>query len=71
MENIMLVSNIVLVIGFSMLIISIIMYIKRTGDKTALIRFWAFKSELSKLETNLNRGGLVTVIIGAILPSIF
>ena len=68
MTDIELISRIISVIGIVMLLLSIGLYIKRTGDKTALTRFWASKGELSRLELVINSVGLLCVIAGLLLP---
>jgi len=71
MEITGLLSNYVLAVGIVMLVLSIIFYIKRTGDYKALTKFWASKAELNKSELIFNRVGLAFVIVGVILPVIF
>jgi len=66
--NIELASTIISALGIAMLFSSIGMYIKRTGDKTALTRFWASKAELSKSELITNRLGLLFALVGILFP---
>jgi len=67
MEYIWIISNVFMILGILMLITSIGLYIKRTGDKSVLTRFWASKTEFLKPEIIINRLGLALVIIGLAL----
>lgn len=53
--------------GAVLLLLSILLYVKRTGDKSAWKKFWASAKELNKTELILNRLGLGFVILGVIL----
>lgn len=53
-----------------MLIVSLILYVKRTKDTRALIQFWAKKENLVNSELLINRVGLIVVLIGVFLPEI-
>ena len=68
MQNIELISIIISGIGITMLIISLLLYIKRTKDKSILIKFWAQKEDLVKPELIINRVGLSITLIGIFLP---
>ena len=70
MEGINLISNIISAVGLFMLIISLILYVKRTKDTRALIQFWAKKEKLINSELIINRVGLIIVLIGVFLPEI-
>ena len=61
-------ANVMRVLGLIVLVLSIAMYIKRTGDYSMLTRFWASKAKLSKAELMLNRVGLAVLIFGLIFP---
>ena len=68
MENIELISLIITCTGITFLITSLLLYIKRTKDKSILIKFWAQKKELKKSELMINRAGLSITVIGIFLP---
>lgn len=68
MEGINLISNIVSAVGLFLLVISLILYVKRTKDTRALIQFWAKKEKLINFELLINRAGLIVVLIGVFLP---
>ena len=70
MEGINLISNIISAVGLLMLIVSLILYVKRTKDTRALIEFWAKKEKLINSELIINRAGLIIVLIGVFLPEI-
>ena len=56
-----------LIVGVALLVISLFMYIKRTGDKSVFTKFWASKKDLSKSELIINRLGIALVTIGLVL----
>ena len=56
-----------LIVGVALLVISLFMYIKRTGDKSFITKFWASKKDLSKSELIINRLGIALVTIGLVL----
>ena len=66
--DLILISNSLVAFGLVLLIVSIAMYIKRTGDKSALTRFWISKTELTKSEVIINRVGFGMFVVGIILP---
>jgi hypothetical protein len=70
MGNINLIANMISGIGIAMLIVSIMLYVKRTGDKSAFTKFWASKSVLTKAEMMINRAGLFLAVVGIMLPII-
>lgn len=70
LEDINLISNIISAVGLFMLIVSLILYVKRTKDTRALIQFWAKKENLVNSELLINRVGLIVVLIGVFLPEI-
>ena len=63
MNNIDIISNVIFIFGLLMLVLSLVLYVKRTGDKTIIKKFWASKKELNSLELWMNRLGFVMVII--------
>ena len=69
MENIDLISLIISCIGITMLIISLLLYIKRTKDKSIITKFWAQKKDLVKSELIINRVGLSITLIGIFSPN--
>ena len=68
MINIEVAFTIIFAFGITMLILSIFMYIKRTGNKTVLTKFWVSKTELNKSELIVNRLGFALAIIGLMAP---
>jgi len=68
LENIELISLIITCTGITFLITSLLLYIKRTKDKSILIKFLAQKKELKKSELMINRVGLSITVIGIFLP---
>lgn len=67
-KNILFLSHVISWVGIAMLIISLLLCVKRTGDVKAL--FWGAKAKFTKIEYLINRGGLMVVIIGWFLPII-
>ena len=68
MESLDSLSLIVAVVGIGMLIISIVMYIWRTGVKSVVFKFWTSSSMLNRSELIINRLGLAIAIVGIVQP---
>lgn len=54
-------------VGVGMVIVSLTLYIGRTGDKSVLKRFWASSVQFSAVERCMNRLGLGMTFVGLIV----
>ncbi|HKK05972.1 MAG TPA: hypothetical protein VKA50_09005 [Gammaproteobacteria bacterium] len=50
--------------GVALLILSLVLYVFRTGDRRALGRLWCAREELTRTEGIINRAGLILAFAG-------
>jgi len=59
-----MVGLIIVAVGVGMVIVSLTLYIGRTGDKSVLKRFWASSAPFSVVEFWMHRLGVFVMFIG-------
>lgn len=62
-----MVGFIIAAVGVGMVIVSLTLYIGRTGDKSVLKQFWASDVKFSVVERWMNRLGLGLAFVGLII----
>lgn len=50
--------------GVALLLLSLVLYVFRTGDRRALGRLWCSREELTRTEGFINRAGLLLAFAG-------
>ena len=59
-----MVGFIIAAVGVGMVIVSLTLYVGRTGDKSVLKRFWASNVQFSAVEFWMQRFGVFVMFIG-------
>lgn len=52
--------------GVALLLLSLVLYVARTGSRRPFRRLWCERSELTRLESAINRLGLVLASVGVL-----
>ena len=60
-------ENMLVIVGLCFMVVSMIKYYQRTGDKGLWKKIWFMKLDLSKTEYLLNRVGIYILILGIIV----
>ncbi|QEA40868.1 hypothetical protein FGL86_08105 [Pistricoccus aurantiacus] len=60
-------ENLLLLLGFAIVLIAYGRYVRRTQDVRGVLMFWARRLSLSASEFRLQRSGIVLMLLGVVL----